>query len=194
MSLPVTPRSLLGVDEAIQRHSFDSLTQKATARFKSSRSIRSRAFSRSNSPSRSRSSEARPSRSPRLISSMAYPVAQSRVVDPQLVGDLTYRLARSADDIYRVSFELIRELSPRSFPSQQDSFPARSPIVGDKTRSLWKCPASGGNSMGCSRQGGAGRFCRPACGGCGINSGVVAVRGVWVQVLQGVGPAGQAGS
>ena len=63
------PIGLLSVDETIQHHSFDSLTQKATARFKSSRSIRSRAFSRSSSRSRSRSPDVSPSRSPRLIPS-----------------------------------------------------------------------------------------------------------------------------
>ncbi len=57
---------LLLVDEAVEHHSFDSLTQKATARFKSSRSIRNRAFSRSSSDSRSLSLLDTPSRSPRL--------------------------------------------------------------------------------------------------------------------------------
>ncbi len=45
------PVGLLFVDEAVEHHSFDSLTQKAVARFKSSRSIRSRAFSRRSSTS-----------------------------------------------------------------------------------------------------------------------------------------------
>jgi hypothetical protein len=43
------PVGLLLVDKAVKHHSFDSLTQKATARFKSSRSIRKRAFSRRSS-------------------------------------------------------------------------------------------------------------------------------------------------
>ena len=60
---------LLFVDEAVEHHSFDSRTQKATARFKSSRSIRNRAFSRRNSDSSWPSLLLSPSRSPRLISS-----------------------------------------------------------------------------------------------------------------------------
>ena len=63
------PCGLLVVDEAVEHHSFDSFTQKATARFKSSRSIRNRAFSRRNSDSSRRSSVVRPWRSPRSISS-----------------------------------------------------------------------------------------------------------------------------
>ena len=85
---------------------------------------RRRAFSRSSSRSRSRSSLLRPSRSPRLISSWRTQLPQRRVVDTQLVGDLADRLARAADDLHRVSFELIGELSSWSFPSQQDSFPS----------------------------------------------------------------------
>lgn len=60
---------LLIVDKAVDHHSFDSLTQKAAARYKSSRSIRSPALSRRNSRSSSRSPVVGPSRSPRLNSS-----------------------------------------------------------------------------------------------------------------------------
>ena len=60
------PAGLLFVDEAVEHHSFDSFTQKATARFKSSRSIRNRALSRRNSESSRRSALLRPSRSPRM--------------------------------------------------------------------------------------------------------------------------------
>ena len=61
---------------------------------------------------------------PAVDPSAAYPVPQRRVIDTQLVGDLAYRFARRADDLHRVSFELIRELPSRSFPSQQDLLPS----------------------------------------------------------------------
>ena len=120
------PLGLLGVDEAIQRHSFDSLTQKTTARLFE--------FTLHPQPSvlplQLPEPFPLPRREPLPLTTvdlvLAYPVAQRRVVGPQLVGDLTYRLARSCGrSLPRLSLELIRELSPRSFSSQQDSYPAR---------------------------------------------------------------------
>ena len=86
---------------------------------------------------------------PAVDPSAAYPVPQRRVIDTQLVGDLAYRFARRADDLHRVSFELIRELPSRSFPSQQDLLPSAQSLcrrqhaltVGN-VRSLGETPGS----------------------------------------------------
>ena len=44
-------------------------------------------------------------------------------------------------------FELIRELSSRSFPFHLDPFEGHASILQNATCSLWKCPATGGTPV-----------------------------------------------
>ena len=109
-----------------------------------------------------------------------------------------------------------------TFPPNRTPSPRAASILGHQTRSLWKCPATGGNSSsrfssrGWLGQGqshalsqfSVGQRTRSNDGRCAAwedsverlevevesGPGVVEVPPLWVPLLQGVGPTAQEGS
>ena len=99
--------------------------QRHSSSFRAHAPVRSPAFSRTRLPQPLPLTGPKPLPLTPVDPILTYPVPQRRVINAQLVGDLADRLARAANNLHRVTFELIGELPSRSIPSQQDSFPTR---------------------------------------------------------------------